>query len=60
MKQTIIVVTFQAGPMTIERVEHSGMLIISDIIDGVYVSRRYIGYTKRDAIRAFKMEMSAS
>jgi len=43
--------------MTIERVEHSGMLIISDIIDGVYVSRRYIGYTKLDAIRAFKMEM---
>jgi len=43
--------------MTIERVKHSGMLIISDIIDGVYVSRRYIGHTKREAIRAFKMEM---
>jgi hypothetical protein len=29
---------------------------ISDIVDGYLVTRRYYGYTKREAVRLFKEE----
>ena len=42
--------------MTIER-NPEGAWIVSDIVAGYLVSRRFYGYTKREAIRLFKMEM---
>lgn len=42
--------------MTTERIFPSGAWRVSDIIDGYYVSRQYIGYTKREAERAFRAE----
>ena len=35
---------------------YQGQLIISDIINGYWVSRQYFGYTKREAVRKFKLE----
>ena len=43
--------------MTIEKRKSDGALLISDIINGYYVKRTYIGYTKRQAISMFKKEM---
>lgn len=42
--------------MTVEIVPHSGMIVISDFIGGYLVTRRYIGYTKREAIKLFREE----
>ena len=39
--------------MTIER-NHEGAYVISDIVAGYLVTRRYYGYTKREAIRMFR------
>lgn len=39
--------------MTIER-NHEGAYVISDIIAGYLVTKRYYGYTKREAIRMFR------
>ena len=41
--------------MTIEK-NHEGAWLISDIWEGLYVSRLYYFYTKREAIRQFKAE----
>jgi hypothetical protein len=40
--------------MTIERIKHNGHLVISDIINDEYIKQVYIGYSVRDAKRAFK------
>lgn len=41
--------------MLIER-NTQGAWVISDIIDGYLVTRKYYGYTKRDAVREFKAD----
>jgi hypothetical protein len=41
--------------MTIERT-FQGAYKISDIINGYLVTRQYMGYTKREAIQAFKQD----
>lgn len=41
--------------MTIERT-FQGAYRISAIVNGYLVSKQYIGYTKREAIQAFKQE----
>jgi len=43
--------------MLIERVQHSGMWVISEIVKGTLVTRKYLGYSKRDAIQLFKREV---
>jgi hypothetical protein len=35
---------------------HEGAYVISDIVSGYLVTRRYYGYTKREALRLFKEE----
>lgn len=40
--------------MTVERVSHSGMLVVYDIVDGYLVKQRYIGYTRKEAVAKFK------
>ena len=42
--------------MTVEKIIHSGALIISDIIDGYLVSKTYYGYTKKEAVKLFRSE----
>lgn len=42
--------------MTVEIVPHSGMIVIYETIGGYLVTRRYIGYTKEEAITEFKEE----
>ena len=34
-----------------------GSYSISDVIDGYRVARRYVGHTKRDALRLFRREI---
>jgi hypothetical protein len=36
---------------------HDGSYLISDVIDGYRVARRYIGHTKRDAQQLFTREI---
>jgi len=36
---------------------HDGSYLVSDIIDGYRVARRYVGHTKRDALRLFRREI---
>ena len=43
--------------MSVEIIPHSGMIVISDIVGGDLVTRRYIGYTRRKAIQLFKEEI---
>jgi len=43
--------------MFAERVNHSGSWIVSDIVDGYRVARTYYGYTRAQALRAFKAEI---
>ena len=45
--------------MIIEKVFPSGAYRVSDIIDNQCVSRLYMGYTKREALKQFKCEMQA-
>jgi hypothetical protein len=42
--------------MTVERMFPSGGWLISDIIAGEYVSRRYFYYTKSEAMALFREE----
>jgi len=42
--------------MTVQRMHPSGGWIVSDIINGYLVSRRYFGYTKLEAIKLFRAE----
>lgn len=42
--------------VTVERIRHSGALVVSAIV-GRYLERRtYYGYSKREAIRDFKSQ----
>ena len=40
--------------MIIERIKHNNHLVISDIINDQYISQVYIGYSLKDAKKAFK------
>ena len=44
--------------MNIERVSHSGALIVSDIVNGYRVARTYYGYNMREAARLFRQEVT--
>jgi len=48
--------------MTIERIRHSGALVLSDIAgegaSGYLYTRTYYGYTQAQAIRLFKIELA--
>lgn len=35
---------------------YEGAWVISDIVDGYLVTRRYYGYSKREAMRLFRRE----
>ena len=41
--------------MTVER-NHEGAYVISDIINGYLVTKRYYGYTKKQAVKLFREE----
>jgi hypothetical protein len=41
--------------VTIEK-NSEGAYFISDIVDGYLVTKRYYGFTKREAVRLFKEE----
>lgn len=43
--------------MTIEKLYPSGGYLVSDIIDGQLVKRRYYGYTKKESVRMFKHDI---
>jgi hypothetical protein len=43
--------------MTVEKQFPSGAWLISDIVRGSLFTRRYMGYTKRQAITLFKAEV---
>jgi hypothetical protein len=36
---------------------HNGAWYVADIVNGYLTSRTFYGYSKRDALRAFKREM---
>ena len=42
--------------MIIREIPHSGALEISDIVRGYLVRRVYFGFTRKQAIAAFKIE----
>lgn len=44
--------------MTIEKL-HDGSLLISDIVGSQLVKQKYMGYTKREAIRKFKQYLKS-
>jgi 5-bromo-4-chloroindolyl phosphate hydrolysis protein len=39
---------------------NEGAWVVSDIVNGYRVSRRYYFYTKREAVRLFRQEMRAN
>ena len=41
--------------MSVER-NYEGAYVISDIVNGYLVTKRYYGYTKREAVALFKKE----
>lgn len=41
--------------MTVER-NYEGAYVISDIINGYLVTKRYYGYTKKQAVKLFREE----
>lgn len=41
--------------MTVSK-NHEGAYVISDIVNGYLVVKRYYGYTKREAIKLYKEE----
>ena len=45
--------------MTIER-NYEGAYIVSDIVNGYRVARKYYGYSKREALAMFKAEVRAN
>ena len=42
--------------MIIEKRKSDGAFIVSDIIDGYYTKRVFMGYTKRQAMKLFKRD----
>ena len=42
--------------MLIERVNHSGAWVISEIINSALVTKKYLGYSRKEAIQLFKQE----
>ena len=44
---------------TIERLHPSGGWLVSAVIDGYRVARRYFGYTKREAVAMFRAEVAS-
>ena len=42
--------------MSIRKIPHSGALEISDIVRGYLVRRVYFGFTRKQAVAAFKIE----
>lgn len=40
--------------MIIETIKHSGMIVISDIVNGYLFTEKYIGYSKAQAVAIFK------
>lgn len=48
--------TTEERTMIVERVNHSGMWVISDLIGGVLVTRKYLDYSRKEAIELFKHE----
>ncbi|MDO8839637.1 MAG: hypothetical protein Q7V31_11980 [Parvibaculum sp.] len=40
--------------MTVEKLFPSGDWLVSDIVAGQYEKQRYSGYTKREAVAAFR------
>jgi hypothetical protein len=42
--------------MTISKNPVSGAIVITDIIDNQLVTRVYMGYTKREAVRRFRSD----
>ena len=45
--------------MTIER-NYEGAYIVSDIVNGYRVARKYYGYSKREALAMFRAEVLAN
>lgn len=43
--------------MTIERLFPSGGYLIYGIYNGYFFSRRYFGYTKKEAVQQFRQEV---
>ena len=43
--------------VTVERRLSSGMLIVSDIVNGYRVARKYLGYSQAEAVAMFKQEV---
>lgn len=43
---------------TITRVAHSGMIIVSAVVNGQVCKMRYMGYSKRDSVSRFIKDMS--
>jgi len=43
--------------MLVEIVPHSGMIVLSEIVGGSLMTRRYIGYTKQEAIQQFRQDI---
>ena len=43
--------------MLVEIVPHSGMIVLSEIVGGSLMTRRYIGYTKQEAIKQFRQDI---
>jgi hypothetical protein len=46
----------KASDISVEKSFPSGMLVLSAIVNGYRVQRRYMGYTKRSAIQDFLEE----
>ena len=44
--------------MIVER-NYEGAYVVSDIVDGFRVCRRYYGYTRREALAMFRREVRA-
>jgi hypothetical protein len=44
----------------LERVNHSGAWIVSDIVGGYRVARTYYGYTRAQAVALFRREVLAN
>jgi hypothetical protein len=40
--------------MTVEKMFPSGGYRVSEIVNGYYVTMRYFGYTKKEAVRLFR------
>lgn len=45
--------------MTVDRIKHSGMYVIFTIVGGYLFTRRYMGYTRAEAIAQFRADVRA-